>query len=86
MIAVGVHFLVKHLVTRRTLRKLLLGPDEPYYPALRKNTRIFRTVFTSNPVGWNKGTQQDVVDVIEHSSEFVQKLNDQFTNPSGGEE
>jgi len=80
------HFCIKLFMTRRTLRKLLAGPDEPYYPALQKNTRIYRSVFSTKPVGWNKRTQQDVVDVIEHSSEFVQKLNDQFTNPSGDEE
>lgn len=85
-LVLGVHFVVKYFVTRRTLRKLLSGPDEPYYPALYKNTRIFRSIFSNTPVGWNKRTQQDVVDVIEHSSEFVQKLNDQFTNPSGESE
>jgi len=83
---VGGHFLIKHLVTGRTLRKLLGTSDEPYHHALKRNTRWFRTVFGAQPVGWNTGTQNEVLQVVEHSSEFVQKLNDQFTNPSGNDE
>lgn len=80
------HFLIKHLVTKRTLRKLIGTSDEPYHFALKKNTRWWRSIFSKRPAGWSKGTEKDVLDVIEHSSEFVQKLNDQFTNPSGTNE
>ena len=80
------HFGIKHLVTKRFLDKLSGTKQEGYVHALRKNTRWFRSLFRSKPVGWNASTQQEVVEVIEHSSEFVQKLNDQFTNPSGADE
>lgn len=85
-LVLAVHFLVKYLTTRRTLRKLLDSSDEPYYNALKKNTRLWSSVFSGTPSGWNKKTQQNILEVVEHSSEFVQKLNDQFTNPSGSAE
>ncbi len=78
------HFLVKYLVQKRIVRQLRHSDDEPYTGAFIKNSGLLSSVFRSTPVGWNKSTRSSVVDVINHSSEFVQKLNDQFTNPSGG--
>lgn len=80
---VGLHFLIKHMVTKRMLSKLEGTSDEPYFHALKKNTRWFRSIFSRKPVGWRRSTEKQLQNVIEHSSEFVQKLNDQFTNPSG---
>ena len=86
LLLIAVHFIVKYFTTRRMLRKLSGTTDEPYYNALRKNTGLLRSIFFLKPAGWNSTTRQSVIDVIEHSSEFVQKLNDQFTNPSGSQE
>lgn len=80
---VVVHFLVKIWCSKRLLKKVSSTDDEPYASAVRKNTGLFRSVFLNKPAGWNRRTREDVVEVINHSSEFVQKLNDQFTNPSG---
>ena len=57
--------------------------DEAFAKAFRNNTRFFRSVFSKDPVGWNGRSRKTVDEVIEQASEFVESLNDQFTNPSG---
>lgn len=78
-----VHLLVKIAVSRRMARSMELTDDDPYINAFRRNTRPWSSIFSTRISGWNKATRKKVVDVIDHSSMFVQRLNDQFTNPSG---
>ena len=78
-----VHFGVRKLVTQYMSKRLDGTDDEPYVKAFRFNTRFYRSVFSSQPVGWNSRSRKSIDEVLEHASDFVESLNDQFTNPSG---
>ncbi len=79
----GVHFTVRKLVAQFMAKRLEGTEDEPYAKAFRFNTRFYRSVFSAKPVGWGARSQKSVDEVLEHASQFVESLNDQFTNPSG---
>jgi GTPase SAR1 family protein len=81
--AIFVHFMVRRLVSRYMSSRLVDTDDEPYIGAFNHNTKFYRTVLSRSPAGWDAKAKTTVDDVIEHASEFVQSLNDQFTNPSG---
>lgn len=83
LLVVIVHFFIRKLVTQFMAARLKNTPDEPYTKAFQFNTRFFRSIFSKDPVGWNSRSKKTIDEVIEHASEFVQTLNDQFTNPSG---
>lgn len=84
LLVVGVvHFLIRRAVAAHMSSKMQGTPDEPYTLAFANNTRFFRSVFSSKPAGWNGRSTKAVDEVIEHASDFVESLNDQFTNPSG---
>ncbi|MFK7860565.1 MAG: dynamin family protein [Granulosicoccus sp.] len=83
IIVLLVHFLVRKGVAQFMTARMKDGPDEPYIKAFANNTRFYRSVFSKQPVGWNVRSRKEVDEVIEHASEFVETLNDQFTNPSG---
>jgi GTPase Era involved in 16S rRNA processing len=51
--------------------------------AFEKNTRIWRSVFHTSPLGWSRRVARRLKKVSEDSGSFVQKLNDNFANPSG---
>jgi len=83
-LVVGViHFSVRKVVTEFMAKRLKGTSDEPYAKAFRFNTRFYRSVFSRKPVGWNSRAAKSIDRVLEHASEFVESLNDQFTNPSG---
>jgi len=79
----GIHFFIKQAVATYMRSKMVETADEPYMLAFTKNTRFFRSVFSSKPAGWNGRSRKACDEVIEHASDFVESLNDQFTNPSG---
>lgn len=83
VLLLGVHFTVRKGVAEYMSAKMKDTSDEPYINAFAKNTRFYRSVFSSQPAGWNGRTRRNVDEVIEHASEFVEALNDKFTNPSG---
>jgi len=77
------HFFIKSWTRKRMVKKMELSEEDPYINAFKENTKLWSSVFSSSIRGWNKATKKDISEVIDHSSMFVQKLNDQFTNPSG---
>ena len=79
----GVHFAIRRAVANYMIGKMQPTNDSAYISAFKKNTRFFRSLFRSTPVGWNKKSKATVENVLEQSSDFVQRLNDQFANPSG---
>ncbi|MFT4729524.1 MAG: hypothetical protein ACI9UN_004042 [Granulosicoccus sp.] len=79
----AVHFLVRKLVAQYMTSKINGTDDQPYAKAFRFNTRFYRSVFSRKPVGWNSRSRKSIDEVLEHASDFVESLNDQFTNPSG---
>jgi len=38
-----------------------------------------------NPAGWGRRTSDRLGKVLEDSNAYIQKLNDEYTNPSGGD-
>jgi hypothetical protein len=54
-----------------------------YARAFRKNTRWFRSILRRRPSGWGRRTEHALVQIVEESLQYVQKLNDQYANPSG---
>ncbi|MFK7853490.1 MAG: dynamin family protein [Granulosicoccus sp.] len=88
ILAVAVLLLIVHFLARKTVANYMASrlpgtEDEPFSNAFRYNTRFFRSLFRKSPVGWNGSARKAVDEVIEQASEFVESLNDQFTNPSG---
>ena len=54
-----------------------------YVRAFRKNTRWFRSIFRRRPAGWGRTTADHLARLVDVSLQYVQRLNDQYTNPSG---
>ena len=84
-----VHFSVRKMAARRVLHdmRVEMGHDsdlaEQYHRAFRKCTAAYRPMFLSNPAGWG-GHARHLLDVVRgEANEYVQTLNDRFTNPSG---
>ncbi|WP_294041261.1 dynamin family protein [Thiolapillus sp.] len=51
--------------------------------AFAKSTRPWRSLLSKKPAGWTRGTRRRLSAIITQADEFVQQLNDRFTNPSG---
>ncbi len=56
--------------------------------AFNKNTGTWNKLFiwfVDQPVGWNRKTQQRLNEILGSVNNYVQKLNNKFTNPSGND-
>ena len=86
-VAVWVHFFFRKLAARRIVNALYkeMGGDTPddLINAFRRNTRWTRNLFRKQPVGWGRGGRKVVDQVLRECDDYVQQLNNQFTNPSG---
>lgn len=85
-----VHFTFRRIFAGKQLKKLAneLGGSESdtykqYAQAFNKSTSAFRPMFLNNPVGWNDANQEILEEVIVEANDYIQALNNQFTNPSG---
>lgn len=84
-----VHFSIRSTVANGLLRKLgkELGNDhetfKQYLHAFNRSTAAYRPMLLKNPAGWNETTQQTIDEIINEANDYIQALNDQFTNPSG---
>ncbi len=79
-----IHFYVRKKVAKKIA--VSLSDTEVYghlSQAFVKNTRWWRSLFHFNPVGWNGRVQHKLDGIRDTIDNFVQKLNDRFTNPSG---
>lgn len=83
----GIHIFNRKFWASRIARHLPRS-DMPgnLVTAFAKNTKIWRSIFHTSPMGWNRRTARKIRSVIENSGLFVQKLNDDFANPSGRNE
>ncbi len=86
-----IHFSIRRAVANKLLRKLAdeIGSDhdtyKQYMQAFNKSTAAYRPMFLQGPAGWNEVTQQTIDEIINEANDYIQALNDQFTNPSGHE-
>jgi Dynamin family len=89
LIAAGyVHFSIRRWSAKKIIHKLIsevknaeLHPN--YRRALRKSSRWWRSLLLPNPAGWGKNTAARLEKVLDDSNAYIQKLNDEYTNPSG---
>jgi GTPase SAR1 family protein len=90
-IGIGVVFLAGHFWVRGLAAGLVAKklPTEVgqfglnLKAAFEKNTRFFRNVFRSNPVGWGKRARTRLHDIRAEAATQFQRLNDRFTDPAG---
>ena len=73
-------------VSSRLLEEVKDSDLHPNYKrAFRKNSRWWRSIFWPNPAGWGKRTAARLEKVLDDSNAYIQKLNDEYTNPSGSD-
>jgi GTPase SAR1 family protein len=84
----GVHFGMRKLMVR-TLHGWLRKQQErvnsrlDLVAAFRHSTRPWRSLFKGKPAGWGRRTRHALAALIAQADEYIQQLNDRFTNPSG---
>jgi GTPase SAR1 family protein len=85
------HLKIANKVADSLMKKLQQIQDEGLREGLkrafRKNTCLFSTLFmpltSSRPKGWNQATRKRIAHILSNANQYVQHLNDRFTNPSG---
>jgi len=88
LIAVAAHFGIRRLAAKTLLSRIHSHQEDEglrvdLVRAFERNTRLWRTIFSSVPIGWGRGAKQRLHRVTEDCDSYVQILNDRFTNPSG---
>lgn len=83
-----VHIRIRRWAANKVAAKLLAEvKDADLHPnfkrAFRKNSRWWRFLLWPNPAGWGKRTAAELEKVLDESNAYIQKLNDEYTNPSG---
>ncbi len=85
------HFSIRRRAAANIIKKLIVEVKNPelhpnYQRAFRKSRRWWRSIFLPNPAGWGKNTAARLEKVLDDSNAYIQKLNDEYTNPSGENE
>ncbi len=79
-----IHFLVRSMVAKWVAKSL---PEKGLEGCIRlgffRNTRWWQPLARPFIVGWNKKARNKLIEIREAADAFVQKLNDEYTNPSG---
>lgn len=89
---VYLHFSIRRVSARHLLKKLAdeIGDDndtyKQYAQAFSKSTAPYRPLFLKKPAGWHEVSEQIIDEIIIEANDYIQELNDQFTNPSGADE
>ena len=84
-----VGFLLIHFVIRGAMAKWYARglAEDGYYGNLRaaflKNTRWWRSLILNRLAGWDKKAIHKISELRDSADDFVQNLNDQYTDPSG---
>ncbi len=84
LLAFLLHQLIRGKLAKGVARKL--SQDDPFgnvSAAFLKNTRWWRSLFRSKPVGWGNGVRKKLDAIRSDIDQFVQSLNDRYTSPSG---
>ena len=84
------HFLARKLSARFIARRIARNPELEDVRAWTArafvhNTSAWRTIMTPAPAGWGRSARRLIARVVADADGFVQRLNDRFTDPSGGE-
>ncbi len=87
-LVIYLHYFMRDLARKSSLRWLRSQARDSLdrsglVRAFQKNTRIWRSLFNSSPVGWGRGSRKRIARVVGDTDGFVQTLNDRFASPSG---
>jgi hypothetical protein len=82
------HFRIRRFAAARVVSQIgqLYAPGverERLRQALAHNTGPWHNLFRKSPVGWNNRCRKRLQQVIAEANQYVQTLNDTFTDPSG---
>jgi hypothetical protein len=88
--AAYVHFRIRRWAAQKVMDRLLTKVKNHdlyvnYKSAFHRSSRWWRSIFLPNPAGWGRRTAVRLENVLEDSNAYIQKLNDEYTNPSGRE-
>jgi GTPase SAR1 family protein len=92
LIAGYVHFSVRKVVARivsgrlqRKFQHFESAPEASEFllRAFKFNTSFWSPVLLTGPIGWNSVTRRRISQILAQANQYVQSLNDQFTDPSG---
>ncbi len=78
----GLHWYLRNKIARWDAKRLA-KKDPTVAHALLHNNRLWRGMFHKNPRGWGGRNRRNLANVINASKKAIQKLNDQFADPSG---
>ena len=87
--AAYLHYLVRRVSARFVARRIARDPeleDVRTWVArvFAHSTKASRMVLTTTPSGWGRGARRRIARVAADADRLVQRLNDRFTDPSGG--
>ena len=82
------HFRIRKIAAARVLSRIRKHfstglEGERLSQAFSHNTRSWHSLFRKSPVGWNNRCRKRLQQVIAEANQYVQTLNDTFTDPSG---
>ena len=88
LIALIIHFSIRKAIARGLVKWAdRLGAESGLRGSLGRaflrNTRPWRSLFSRSPVATGRRAQRRLAAVLESTDDYVQRLNDRFTNPSG---
>jgi GTPase Era involved in 16S rRNA processing len=87
-----IHLSIRKNVANRILKQLVAEFSHDHTiskqitRAFRKSTAGYRPMFLKKPAGWNTTNQRILAEVKADANDYIQMLNDQFTDPSGHQE
>lgn len=87
--ALFIIFLVHYVMRNKLVKwdaKRLAKKDPVLANALLHNNRFWRGMFNKNSRGWNKRTMKKLDGIKQSSKQAIQRLTDQFADPSGQKE
>ena len=86
-IALYLHFSARRWAKQRVLREVAQENSddeaERLSRAFTRNTRMWRSIFAPDPVGWSGRNRKALRRIVASANRLVQTLNDRFTDPSG---
>ena len=90
LILLGIHFGIRRLVAKSMYGRIRkesekLGVRGSLLEAFKRSTVGWRSIFRKTPAGWGGRSRKLLSQVLQDADNYVQRLNDSFTNPSGDE-
>lgn len=87
IVAGAAHFSMRGLAAKQVARGIGPASQQPFDLDIRRafvrNTRWWRSLFSSQPKGWTLFARRRVASIRNKQETIVRRLNDRFTQPSG---